>query len=265
MLTEAVAHARFTLSLIFGIPFDMGSLERLADALRQTRHEFGQSSLEAAELLRGPALDDETLSRRPAPPLPDPGRPRRTRDGVLWPPLRPARPRPGPPVVRDIARIPPTPKEAVRDDPGRLRAAGRSPVTAGRDDGHDRHADRDLLLARRDAVVHGARGDLAALRWPDRPGRHRADQHQRPRHARQLASQVPASWPARWFTMPGWSAPSTPLATHRASAARWPARDRVSLLMTYPSHLGEVVEHGLQLGLGPTISACDGSSLAASW
>src|SRR5215207_10915824 len=60
MLVESFAQARFALSLLFGIPFDPGSLERLAEALRQTRHEFGTIGPEAAELLRGPELDEST-------------------------------------------------------------------------------------------------------------------------------------------------------------------------------------------------------------
>ena len=35
MLAESFAQFRFAVSLIFGVPFDTGSLERLADALRR--------------------------------------------------------------------------------------------------------------------------------------------------------------------------------------------------------------------------------------
>src|SRR4051794_22866344 len=117
MLAESFAQIRFAVSLIFGVPFDTGSLERLVDALRQTRHEFGRIEPAAGELLRGPALDDETrrevqLRRFRGQAIR--GARETTYYGRLFGRLGmdPARLR-----FSDIAHIPPTPKEAVREDP----------------------------------------------------------------------------------------------------------------------------------------------------
>ena len=41
MFETAIAQLRFAASLVFGRPFDLGSLEHLVDAMRATRQEFG--------------------------------------------------------------------------------------------------------------------------------------------------------------------------------------------------------------------------------
>jgi phenylacetate-CoA ligase len=103
--------------MVFGLPFSARSLDRLVDALLATQHEFGMIGSEGAELLGGLTLDEETgravqLRRfrtqavRSARETPFYGR--------LFAQLGldPARLR-----YEDIARIPLTPKEALRDDP----------------------------------------------------------------------------------------------------------------------------------------------------
>ena len=45
---------------MFGLPFSTRSLDRLVDALLATHREFGAVASEGAELLGGPALDEET-------------------------------------------------------------------------------------------------------------------------------------------------------------------------------------------------------------
>ena len=58
MFEIAIAQLRFAGSLVFGWPFDVGSLERLVDAARATRREHGSLGQEAAELIAGPSLDE---------------------------------------------------------------------------------------------------------------------------------------------------------------------------------------------------------------
>jgi phenylacetate-coenzyme A ligase PaaK-like adenylate-forming protein len=60
MLETVYAQLRFATSLVFGIPFDLRSLDRLVDSLLATQREFGSIGADATELLGGPALDDET-------------------------------------------------------------------------------------------------------------------------------------------------------------------------------------------------------------
>src|SRR5437762_2957146 len=60
MLETAFAQLRFVASVAFGLPFSARSLDRLVDGLLATRREFGAIGVEGAELLGGPALDEET-------------------------------------------------------------------------------------------------------------------------------------------------------------------------------------------------------------
>lgn len=60
MLETAAAHLRLGASIVFGIPLSRWSLERLVDALLETRAEFGVVYPEGAELLEAASLDDET-------------------------------------------------------------------------------------------------------------------------------------------------------------------------------------------------------------
>src|SRR5215216_4192984 len=60
MLETLAAQLRYTASVVFGLPFSARSLDRLVDALVATHREFGAVAPEGAELLGGPALDEET-------------------------------------------------------------------------------------------------------------------------------------------------------------------------------------------------------------
>ncbi|HEY3231366.1 MAG TPA: AMP-binding protein [Roseiflexaceae bacterium] len=117
MLETVAAHLRFAASMVFGLPFSARSLDRLVDALLATQGEFGTIGSEGAELLGGPALDEETrraiqLRRfrtqavRGARETPYYGR------LFVQLGLDPARLH-----YDDIQRIPLTPKEALRDAP----------------------------------------------------------------------------------------------------------------------------------------------------
>ena len=117
MLETVAAQLRYTASVVFGLPFSARSLDRLVDALLATHREFGMVAPDGAELLGGPALDEETRREMQL---------RRFRTQVIRAAretayygrlfeqlgLDPARLR-----YEDIQRIPPTPKEALRDDP----------------------------------------------------------------------------------------------------------------------------------------------------
>jgi phenylacetate-CoA ligase len=60
MIETALAQLRFAASIVFGTRFSLRSLDRLIAALRDTQQEFGAIGAEGAELLGGPTLDDET-------------------------------------------------------------------------------------------------------------------------------------------------------------------------------------------------------------
>jgi phenylacetate-coenzyme A ligase PaaK-like adenylate-forming protein len=117
MLETALAQLRFAGSILFGTPFSRRALDHLIDGLLAHQQEFGVEDCRNSELLSGPALDGQT---RRAMHL------RRFRTQAA----RAARETPhyhtlfaqlavDPMRLRyeDIARIPPTPKEALRNTP----------------------------------------------------------------------------------------------------------------------------------------------------
>lgn len=60
MLEAGFAQLRFASSLLFGTRFSLRAFDRMIDALRETQREFGSIGAEGTEMLTGPALDDET-------------------------------------------------------------------------------------------------------------------------------------------------------------------------------------------------------------
>jgi hypothetical protein len=60
MFEIAYSQLSFAASVVFAIPFDLRSLDRLIEGLLATQHEFGPIGAEATELLGGPTLDEAT-------------------------------------------------------------------------------------------------------------------------------------------------------------------------------------------------------------
>ena len=60
MLELLVPQLRFGYSMMTGRPFHVRSLDRLIDAMIETRHEFGAVGVDGAEMLLGPTLDEDT-------------------------------------------------------------------------------------------------------------------------------------------------------------------------------------------------------------
>jgi phenylacetate-CoA ligase len=60
VLETAVANLRFALSMGLGRPFHQPSLDKIYRAVRQTQEEFGSLGVEMSEVLSGPSLDEDT-------------------------------------------------------------------------------------------------------------------------------------------------------------------------------------------------------------
>ena len=128
MLLTAVAQLRLAASVAFGVPFAPWSLDRLVDALLATRREFGAVAPEGAELLTGVALDDETrreLQLRRFRQQAVRGARETAYYGRLFAGLGLD---PGRLTPEDVARLPLTPKAALRDDPGAFVRRGTAPA-----------------------------------------------------------------------------------------------------------------------------------------
>jgi phenylacetate-CoA ligase len=61
MLETAFANLRFGTSMMLGRPFHRRSLDRILEAVRETHEELGGIGSDAGDLLGGPTLDDATL------------------------------------------------------------------------------------------------------------------------------------------------------------------------------------------------------------
>jgi phenylacetate-coenzyme A ligase PaaK-like adenylate-forming protein len=128
MFETLYAQLRFAASVVFGLPFSQRSLDRLIDALLETRREFGVIGAEANELLEGPALDEEmrqTVQLRRFRTQAVRGARETVYYGRLFERLGLD---PAHLAYEDIARIPVTTKEAVRDNPDEFVRRTAQPV-----------------------------------------------------------------------------------------------------------------------------------------
>jgi phenylacetate-coenzyme A ligase PaaK-like adenylate-forming protein len=251
MFTEAVARAHAAFSVLFGTPFDPGTLERQAVALRQRQTDSRYGRPEAVGRPRGPALDEATshqaqLRRFRA-------QAQRAADETTYyrrlfarSGLDPARL-----TFEEITRIPPTTREAVCERPDDFTRSKACPslrvVTTGASGAATSIAfSRDEL---RSYVALGAisllsRGivgsaDLVQISTSSGAVLGNACFAGACERAGALVHQAGLVSAEHTLAL---------LTRQQSIAGRW---DRVTVLSTYPSHLGEVVEHGQRLGLGP--------------
>jgi phenylacetate-coenzyme A ligase PaaK-like adenylate-forming protein len=251
MIELTLAQWRFAASLVLGIPFSTRSLDRLIEGLQATRREFGAVGAAGGELLRGPALDDETrramqLRRFRA----QAGRAARETEyyGALFAQLGldPARL-----TWDDVARLPPTPKAALRDRPGAFVRAGAAPTfratttgTTGRPTSvsfSEYEMQTYIALATINNLFTGAITD--------------ADIVQVSTSARaQLGNtcfMAAARRAGALVYMGGLIDPAQSLALLAEEHALPGKARRATVLLAYPSYLGELVETGRRLGYRP--------------
>ena len=132
VLLTAIAQLRFALALATGRPIPVRALERLTADAAATVREFGAVGPDGQEAVAGPTLDEatrrdvqlrrfRTQAKRAAAETPTTRRSSPswawTRPGWSW---------------SDVARLPLTPKEALREDAGRLRPPRRRRSPCGR-------------------------------------------------------------------------------------------------------------------------------------
>jgi phenylacetate-coenzyme A ligase PaaK-like adenylate-forming protein len=252
MLETAFAQLRFAASLVLGIPFSARSLDRLVTGLLETHHEFGAIGAAGADLLTGPTLDEETRramqTRRFRAQAVRAAR-ETTYYGQLFARLGidPARLR-----DEDIQRIPPTAKEALRDDPDAFVCHAAQPCfrttttgTTGRPTSvcfsqyelrtfvaleainflmHHQISPEDIVL-----ISSSARATLGNTCFAGACAR--------------IGAQV---------SMGGLIEPAHSLALLAEPRRLAGKKPRVSVLSIYPSYLGELVTCGIELGYRPS-------------
>jgi phenylacetate-coenzyme A ligase PaaK-like adenylate-forming protein len=131
VLETAVAQLRFAASLLLGRSFAPWSLDLLVAAARETQREFGSVGPEAAEFIGGPALDEETRREIAFKRFRTQAR-RAARETAHYAEVfRGLHVDPARLDSADLTRVPVTTKDALRDDPDAfVRRGARSTVRA---------------------------------------------------------------------------------------------------------------------------------------
>lgn len=252
MLETAFAQLRYVASVVFGIPFSTRSLDRLVDGLLATRREFGAIGIEGAELLGGPSLDDETRREIQI---------RRFRTqairsaketayyGALFERLglNPARM-----SYADIARVPITPKEALRAAPDAFVRRTAQPTFRTTTSGTTGRP-TSICFSQRELHTYIALGALYQLLHPQVGAEDIVLLSTSARAT--LGNTCFAGICARvgaQVSLGGLVDPAMTLALLAEPRRLAGKKPRVSVLSTYSSYLGELVSEGLRRGYRAT-------------
>lgn len=251
MIDTAIAQLRFAYSLVTGKPFAPWSLEWLLAAMRAGQDEFGAIDRAGAAMLAAPQLDAETIrelalrrfrtqaerAARTTPYFADyfargGGKPARlTADAILALPL--------------------TPKSAVRETPTAFIRQGATPHLGATTTGTTGDPTR-IYFSQQELRVYVALEAIGALSngeiQPD-------DVVQISTSARALLGNLCLAGACvqigALVAQTGIVDPAYALAQLRAVQPIPGKRPQVSVLSTYSSYLGELVETGLRLGYRP--------------
>lgn len=127
MLETALASLRFGTSMVLGRPFHRRSLDRIMASMRATYDELGPIGGEGGELLGGPTLDEETRKVVQGRRFRDQARRAATETAYYAQVFQRAGVDPARLRYDDIASVPITQKEALRDDPEAFVRSGARP------------------------------------------------------------------------------------------------------------------------------------------
>ena len=251
MLETAFAQLRLAASLAFGIRFSLKSLDQLIDAMIATHREFGGFGHEIGELLGGPQLDEETRHELQLRRF----RKQAVRAAHQTPYYRTLFTQLGlnPKQLTwdDIARLPCTPKSALRDDPDAFvcRQAGHylRTMTTGTTGWptsvyfSDYELKVIVALAAFDTLIRGnfSPEDVVQMHYLARATHINIGIGGTLARLGALLHQVGQVAPPQALKL---------LVDKRALAHK---KDQVSIALSYPSYLAALVETGLQQGYGP--------------
>lgn len=251
MLETAAAQLRFAGSLAFGWRFSLWSLETLVASLRATRHEFGAIDAEGHEAVHGPLLDAETRQELQL---------RRFRTQA-------ARAQetayyshrftewgcdPAQLTYADIARLPLTLKAAVREQPDAFVRRGSQPHLCATTTGTTGNP-TSICFSAHELRSYFALGALSFLLHNEIQA---DDIVQISTNGRGVLGNLclagACAHVGALVTMAGILEPAETLQRLTTLHQIPGKKARVSVLYTYPSYLGELVEYGRQRGYGPT-------------
>lgn len=251
MFKTALAQLRFGASVAFGLPFAPWSLDALIDAMLDTRHEFGAIEKDGDEMLAGPTLDEDMrrdvqLRRFRAQAV------RAARETPYYAALferlglDPARL-----TWDDIARLPYTPQETLRDNPDQFVRRGARPAFRTTTTGTTGWP-TTVYFSHHEMRLYSALNALAFLRL----GQLSPDDlvlistSSRATLGNTCFAQACQRIGATWM-MGGLVEPALTLALLAAKHDLPGHKRHISFLNIYPSYLGQLVETGLALGYTP--------------
>lgn len=237
--------------MAFGVPFHLRSLERLLEAMRATQEEFGAIGPDADELLGGPRHDEETrravqLHRFRKQALRAAAETAYYRGVFEAAGVDPKRMR-----FEDIRRFPITPKEHLRDQPHTFVRAGAKPFLRATTTGTTGWPTTVYFSEREFRTLLA----FAAMSFMSQRLIDPQDIVQISISSRALIGVAGVSGACARIGAPVHVAGAVNLAhtlallTERKHVPG--KRPRVSIMTTYPSKLGALVEEGLRRGLGP--------------
>ncbi len=252
MIETGLAQLRFAASIVFGTRFSLRSLDRLIAALRDTQHEFGAIGSEGAALLGSPTLDEETrrtmqLRRFRSQAV------RAARETAYYQrlferlELEPARL-----GYAEIARLPLTPKEDLRRDPDAFVCRTAKPYLRALTTGTTGWP-TSVAFSEYELRVYFALAAISSLFsgdiGPD-------DIVQISTSSRGTLGNVclagACAHIGAMVYLAGVVEPAHALALLTEQRHLSGKKPRTSVLYTYPSYLGELIECGRRLGYQPT-------------
>lgn len=252
MLETAFANLRFAASMLFGVPFHERSLDRIVDGMRATIEELGTLGDEANALLGGPVLDEKTRHDIQGHRFRSQAM-RAARETAYYPQvLAAAGVDPAKLTYKDIARVPVTAKETLRDNPEafvRRTAKVATRVTSTGTTGWP----TSVYFSEYELHVIGAFAAFAYM----------TERRLDPDDIVQIAITTRATLGMLTVTR---GCAAVGMAVHPAGMLspdhtlrlltekhHLPGKKpKVSVLSSYPTYFGQLVERGLQLGYGPS-------------
>ncbi len=251
MIEAAFSQLRFALSLVLGTRFSTRSLDRLVAALRETKREFGVSALQKDPLLDGPELTDETRQQVQWQRFRAQAR-RAARETEYYQSLfqqlglEPKRLRP-----TDLSQMPLTSKTAIRDNPDAFVNQKARPFLCANTTGTTGKP-TSIYFSQHELQVYFALTAIAAL-FSDEITEE--DIIQVSTTARgTLGNTCVAGACAHLGAityLAGVVDPAHSLALLAEKRHLPGKKSGTSILNTYPSYLGELVEQGLAKGYRP--------------
>lgn len=251
MLAASVAQLRLAFSLMTGRPVPNWALDRLIASARETVLEFGEVGADGTQLVNGPTLD--VVTRREIQLRRFRHQARQAASGTSyyahW--FEGDFPAPSKLTWDDIARLPLTPKQALRDDPDAFVHRSVRPVlrstttgTTGRPTQVSFSATELRMMTRFSALgsLIGSRirpDDVVINAMSSRASLGNLSLSTACEHIGALLQPVGIVDPGLALSL---------LTQPLRLTGRTP---KASVLSTYPSYLGELVEQGLLLGYRP--------------